>query len=50
MPKVVVEDHGLERTDIGNLGSGIYFSDSVRFVKQQYLYTLSFVYSFYFSN
>ncbi|KAM6416635.1 protein mono-ADP-ribosyltransferase PARP4 [Pluvialis apricaria] len=29
MPKVVVEDHGLERTDIGNLGSGIYFSDSV---------------------
>ncbi|KAM6287034.1 LOW QUALITY PROTEIN: protein mono-ADP-ribosyltransferase PARP4 [Spheniscus humboldti] len=29
MPKVVVEDHGLERTDVGNLGSGIYFSDSV---------------------
>ncbi|NXH68425.1 PARP4 polymerase, partial [Hydrobates tethys] len=29
MPKVVVEDHGLERTDAGNLGSGIYFSDSV---------------------
>ncbi|KAM7131833.1 LOW QUALITY PROTEIN: protein mono-ADP-ribosyltransferase PARP4 [Ciconia maguari] len=29
MPKVVVEDHGLERTDIGNLGSGIYFSDSL---------------------
>uniref|UniRef100_A0A8B9ZFW7 Poly [ADP-ribose] polymerase n=1 Tax=Anas platyrhynchos TaxID=8839 RepID=A0A8B9ZFW7_ANAPL len=29
LPKVVVEDHGLERTDIGNLGSGIYFSDSV---------------------
>ncbi|NXL52624.1 PARP4 polymerase, partial [Podilymbus podiceps] len=29
MPKVVVEDHGLERTDIGNLGSGIYFSDSI---------------------
>ncbi|XP_051483232.1 protein mono-ADP-ribosyltransferase PARP4 isoform X2 [Apus apus] len=29
MPKVVVEDHGVERTDAGNLGSGIYFSDSV---------------------
>ncbi|KAM6146970.1 protein mono-ADP-ribosyltransferase PARP4 isoform 2-T3 [Phoenicopterus ruber ruber] len=29
MPKVVVEDYGLERTDIGNLGSGIYFSDSI---------------------
>ncbi|XP_010125808.1 PREDICTED: poly [ADP-ribose] polymerase 4, partial [Chlamydotis macqueenii] len=29
MPEVVVEHHGLERTDIGNLGSGIYFSDSV---------------------
>ncbi|XP_075598343.1 protein mono-ADP-ribosyltransferase PARP4 isoform X1 [Balearica regulorum gibbericeps] len=29
LPKVVVEDHGLQRTDIGNLGSGIYFSDSV---------------------
>ncbi|KAM9300339.1 LOW QUALITY PROTEIN: protein mono-ADP-ribosyltransferase PARP4 [Morus bassanus] len=29
MPKVVVEDCGLERTDIGNLGSGIYFSGSV---------------------
>ncbi|KAM6140969.1 LOW QUALITY PROTEIN: protein mono-ADP-ribosyltransferase PARP4 [Pterocles gutturalis] len=29
MPKVVVEDHGLEITDTGNLGSGIYFSDSV---------------------
>ncbi|NXC42205.1 PARP4 polymerase, partial [Penelope pileata] len=29
MPKVVVEDHGVERTDIGNLGSGIYFSDSI---------------------
>lgn len=30
MPKVVVEDHGVERTDTGNLGSGIYFSDSIR--------------------
>ncbi|XP_053944280.1 protein mono-ADP-ribosyltransferase PARP4 [Cuculus canorus] len=29
MPKVVVEDHGLKRTDIGNLGSGIYFSNSI---------------------
>uniref|UniRef100_A0A8C4KFD8 Poly [ADP-ribose] polymerase n=1 Tax=Dromaius novaehollandiae TaxID=8790 RepID=A0A8C4KFD8_DRONO len=29
MPKVVVEDHGLKRTDTGNLGSGIYFSDSI---------------------
>ncbi|XP_064413950.1 protein mono-ADP-ribosyltransferase PARP4 isoform X2 [Latimeria chalumnae] len=29
LPKIVVEDHGVERTDIGNLGSGIYFSDSV---------------------
>ncbi|CAM9589634.1 unnamed protein product [Bubo scandiacus] len=31
MPKVIVEDHDLVRTDIGNLGSGSYFSDSVRF-------------------
>ncbi|KAG6922628.1 poly(ADP-ribose) polymerase family member 4, partial [Chelydra serpentina] len=30
LPKIVVEDHGMERTDIGNLGSGIYFSDSIR--------------------
>uniref|UniRef100_A0A6P8R189 Poly [ADP-ribose] polymerase n=1 Tax=Geotrypetes seraphini TaxID=260995 RepID=A0A6P8R189_GEOSA len=29
LPKMVVEDHGLERTDIGNLGSGIYFGDSI---------------------
>ncbi|XP_069058393.1 protein mono-ADP-ribosyltransferase PARP4 isoform X2 [Pleurodeles waltl] len=29
LPKVVVDDHGVERTDIGNLGSGIYFSDSI---------------------
>ncbi|XP_041662697.1 protein mono-ADP-ribosyltransferase PARP4 [Cheilinus undulatus] len=29
-PRMVVEDHGIERTDIGNLGSGIYFSDSIR--------------------
>ncbi|XP_074983366.1 protein mono-ADP-ribosyltransferase PARP4 isoform X4 [Caretta caretta] len=29
LPKIVVEDHGMERTDVGNLGSGIYFSDSI---------------------
>ncbi|CAM5073290.1 unnamed protein product [Natator depressus] len=29
LPKIVVEDHGVERTDTGNLGSGIYFSDSI---------------------
>ncbi|XP_023580605.1 protein mono-ADP-ribosyltransferase PARP4 isoform X3 [Trichechus manatus latirostris] len=29
LPKVV-EDHGVKRTDVGNLGSGIYFSDSLR--------------------
>uniref|UniRef100_A0A8C8SAS2 Poly [ADP-ribose] polymerase n=1 Tax=Pelusios castaneus TaxID=367368 RepID=A0A8C8SAS2_9SAUR len=29
LPKMVVEEHGMERTDIGYLGSGIYFSDSV---------------------
>lgn len=28
LPKVV-EDRGTKRTDIGNLGSGIYFSDSI---------------------
>uniref|UniRef100_A0A3Q3FBH0 Poly [ADP-ribose] polymerase n=1 Tax=Labrus bergylta TaxID=56723 RepID=A0A3Q3FBH0_9LABR len=27
LPRVGVEHHGIERTDIGNLGSGIYFSD-----------------------
>ncbi|XP_018431341.1 PREDICTED: poly [ADP-ribose] polymerase 4-like, partial [Nanorana parkeri] len=30
LPKIIVDEFGLERTDIGNLGSGIYFSDSVR--------------------
>ncbi|XP_015745662.2 poly [ADP-ribose] polymerase 4 [Python bivittatus] len=30
LPKMVVEDYGLERTDIGYLGSGIYFSNSIR--------------------
>ncbi|TSV41644.1 Poly [ADP-ribose] polymerase 4 [Bagarius yarrelli] len=29
LPRVGVEEHGIERTDIGNLGSGIYFSDSL---------------------
>ncbi|XP_041440465.1 protein mono-ADP-ribosyltransferase PARP4 isoform X9 [Xenopus laevis] len=29
LPKNVEDDLGLERTDIGNLGSGIYFSDSI---------------------
>ncbi|XP_063161870.1 protein mono-ADP-ribosyltransferase PARP4 [Candoia aspera] len=30
LPKMIVEDYGLERTDIGYLGSGIYFSNSIR--------------------
>ncbi|XP_054829757.1 protein mono-ADP-ribosyltransferase PARP4 [Eublepharis macularius] len=29
LPKVVVEEHGIKRTDSGNLGSGIYFSNSI---------------------
>ncbi|KAJ8409900.1 hypothetical protein AAFF_G00209410 [Aldrovandia affinis] len=29
LPRVGVEHHGIERTDIGNLGGGIYFSDSL---------------------
>ncbi|KAF4087248.1 hypothetical protein AMELA_G00093690 [Ameiurus melas] len=29
LPKVGVEQHGIERTDVGNLGSGIYFTDSL---------------------
>ncbi|KAM9347781.1 protein mono-ADP-ribosyltransferase PARP4 [Symphorus nematophorus] len=29
LPRVGVEQHGIERTDIGNLGSGIYFSDAI---------------------
>lgn len=29
MPKVVVNDLGITRTDIGCLGYGIYFSDSI---------------------
>ncbi|KAH0625127.1 hypothetical protein JD844_033266 [Phrynosoma platyrhinos] len=29
LPKIAVEEHGLERTDCGNLGSGIYFSNSI---------------------
>ncbi|XP_026127790.1 poly [ADP-ribose] polymerase 4-like [Carassius auratus] len=30
LPRVGVEQHGIERTDIGNLGGGIYFSDSLK--------------------
>lgn len=30
LPKFGVEQHGIERTDIGNLGGGIYFSDSLQ--------------------
>uniref|UniRef100_A0A3B5AK68 Poly [ADP-ribose] polymerase n=1 Tax=Stegastes partitus TaxID=144197 RepID=A0A3B5AK68_9TELE len=30
LPRAAVEHHGIERTDAGNLGSGIYFSDAVR--------------------
>ncbi|XP_040912950.1 protein mono-ADP-ribosyltransferase PARP4 isoform X2 [Toxotes jaculatrix] len=29
LPRVGVEHHGIERTDVGNLGSGIYFSNAV---------------------
>ncbi|KAM8977640.1 protein mono-ADP-ribosyltransferase PARP4 [Pelodytes ibericus] len=29
LPKTIVDDFGLTRTDIGNLGSGIYFTDSI---------------------
>lgn len=29
LPKMVVEDLGVVRTDVGCLGNGIYFSDSV---------------------
>ncbi|XP_048454258.1 protein mono-ADP-ribosyltransferase PARP4 [Rhincodon typus] len=29
LPKMVVENYGVERTDVGNLGSGIYFSNSI---------------------
>ncbi|XP_071338341.1 protein mono-ADP-ribosyltransferase PARP4 isoform X2 [Trachinotus anak] len=29
LPRVGVEHHGIERTDIGNLGSGIYFTDAI---------------------
>ncbi|XP_055361012.1 protein mono-ADP-ribosyltransferase PARP4 isoform X2 [Betta splendens] len=29
LPRVGVEHHGIERTDVGNLGSGIYFSDAI---------------------
>ncbi|MBN3294535.1 PARP4 polymerase, partial [Polypterus senegalus] len=30
LPKVAVEQHGIARTDVGNLGSGIYFSNDIR--------------------
>ncbi|KAL1268030.1 hypothetical protein QQF64_033393 [Cirrhinus molitorella] len=30
LPRIGVEQHGIERTDIGNLGGGIYFSDSLK--------------------
>ncbi|XP_075995061.1 protein mono-ADP-ribosyltransferase PARP4, partial [Genypterus blacodes] len=29
LPRVGVEHHGIERTDVGHLGAGIYFSDSL---------------------
>ncbi|XP_075054975.1 protein mono-ADP-ribosyltransferase PARP4-like isoform X2 [Mixophyes fleayi] len=29
LPKIIVDEFGWERTDIGNLGSGIYFSNSL---------------------
>ncbi|XP_061580075.1 protein mono-ADP-ribosyltransferase PARP4 isoform X2 [Cololabis saira] len=29
LPRVGVEHHGIDRTDVGNLGSGIYFSDAM---------------------
>lgn len=32
LPHVGVQKYGVERTDAGNLGSGIYFSDTFRFV------------------
>jgi len=31
LPKVVVDDLGGKRTDVGMLGSGIYFADASRF-------------------
>ncbi|KAJ6662349.1 hypothetical protein lerEdw1_012513 [Lerista edwardsae] len=30
LPKIVVEEYGLQRSDYGYLGSGIYFSNSIR--------------------
>lgn len=36
LPRVGVEQHGIERTDIGNLGSGIYFSDAMRSVEKKW--------------
>lgn len=33
LPRVGVEHHGIDRTDVGNLGSGIYFGDAVGYVE-----------------
>lgn len=33
LPRVGVEHHGIDRTDGGNLGSGIYFGDAVWYVE-----------------
>uniref|UniRef100_A0A3Q0SU44 Poly [ADP-ribose] polymerase n=1 Tax=Amphilophus citrinellus TaxID=61819 RepID=A0A3Q0SU44_AMPCI len=33
LPRVGVEHHGIERTDMGKLGSGIYFSDALTSLK-----------------
>ncbi|KAK7913696.1 hypothetical protein WMY93_013907 [Mugilogobius chulae] len=30
LPNVAVDQHGIQRTDAGNLGSGIYFSDDIK--------------------
>uniref|UniRef100_A0A3B3ZW43 Poly [ADP-ribose] polymerase n=1 Tax=Periophthalmus magnuspinnatus TaxID=409849 RepID=A0A3B3ZW43_9GOBI len=30
MPHVAVDQHGIQRTDAGNLGSGIYFTDNIK--------------------
>ena len=34
MPKIVVDDHGGERTDPGMLGSGIYFAKASRYCER----------------
>lgn len=40
LPRVGVEHHGIERTDFGKLGGGIYFSDSLRLVENLNLTSL----------